>query len=709
MQNMQNSRWLYKLALLTTIFHKGRFRPDACMDAIARIWPSRKLLPPENGAQWVKPLIFILSLTACPLVYSGAENTNTWPREYNFYIQDEGQKHIVQPGETISEIAEMYDVPTALLAHHNGIPDPENLIVGQVLRLPGENYPEDILLPEEPTAAGEMPSADTAADMANIIMDTGMPIESMPVSDMSTPDTVASEMTMMPEVPGIHMQSPEPSAQEGDFGSRPYAYFGNSDPVADVLHNFASNYAIPIIISEGVDGVVNGRIGPLSAVEFLDKIAQLNNLIWYFDGNTLYVYNSNEIEKQIINLQFLSTEEFQKTLMDIGIWDSRFYWRSRPEEGIIYLSGPPRYMELVTQTASLLDAKAGQRQKSRLTVKVFPLRYAWADDRTFNFRNQNVAVPGVATILRQIVQGGGISAPVPAQGRSLPGLEGATPAGQEASNPAVSKATADKVFINADRRLNAVIIHDLETKMPMYESLINTLDKPLAQVEINVSIIDINTNNLDQLGVNWRLDKNDSDYIRFNPFGGQSDTDISNTFSTIINVTSGKLMAKVNLLSESGNAKVLARPSVLTLDNMEAVLDNSQTFYVKVAGQESAELFPVTYGSVLKVTPRIVDETTGRKLHLSVNIQDGAQASDAQGADNIPVVKNSSISTQAVIDENESLLVGGYYYEETREGVEKIPLLGDMPIVGAAFRNKTDDRKKNVRLFLITPRIVSLM
>ncbi len=394
--------------------------------------------------------------------------------------------------------------------------------------------------------------------------------------------------------------------------------------------------------------------------------------------------------------------------MEIGIWDSRFYWRSRPEEGIIYISGPPRYMELVSETALLLDRKSGERQKSQLTVKVFPLRYAWADDRLFNYRNQDVTIPGVATTLRQIVQGGGIQTQSSSDGsRSVPGMTPSTPAGQQPSTSATN-VQADSVFINADRRLNAVIIHDLESKMSMYESLINTLDKPLAQVEINVSIIDINTDSLEDLGINWRLGKDDGDYIRFNPFKTGDDSIPTNTFSTIINITSGKLLAQVNLLSESGNAKVLARPSVLTLDNMEAVLDNSQTFYVRVAGQESAELFPVTYGSVLKVTPRIVDEDSGRKLHMSVNIQDGGQASGT-GVDDIPVVKNSSISTQAVIDENESLLVGGYYYEENTQGQSKVPLLGDIPFLGTAFKTRSASTVKNVRLFLITPRIVNLM
>ena len=640
------------------------------------------------------------ALAIFPLSNPHAESTGmygSWDKQSDYLSKPMRQEHVIQAGESLSQIGEMYGIPAALLAHHNGIPDPENITVGQVIYLPDNKYPEELMRPAMSAEDGmAMTSSQTAS------------------SQTASSQMASSQMAEASKEQPAAMQDASPDKMSGqDFGSRPYAYYGNSEPAADVLRNFAANYSVPIIISAGVGGVVNGRIGPLAPVEFLDKVAQLHALIWYFDGNTLYVYSSNEIDKEIINLQFIGTEEFRKTLMEIGIWDSRFYWRARPEEGIIYLSGPPRYMELVSETAHLLDGKSGARQKSQLTVKVFPLRYAWADDRTFNFRDQNVIVPGVATVLRQIAHGGGISAAAapaaaPAAARSVPGVQPVPPAGQMPAPAASGNVMADTVFINADRRLNAVIIHDLESKMSMYESLINTLDKPLAQVEINVSIIDINTNSLDQLGINWRLGKDDRDFIRFNPFKTDGDSVPANTFSTIINITSGKLLARVNLLSDTGKAKVLARPSVLTLDNTEAVLDNSQTFYVRVAGQEAAELFPVTYGSVLKVTPRIVAEPSGRKLHLSVNIQDGGQAAGS-GVDNIPVVKNSSISTQAVINENESLLIGGYYYEENIEGQSKVPILGDMPFVGAVFRNKTNKQTKNVRLFLITPRIVNLM
>ena len=649
--------------------------------------------------------ILIFSLSPVSLAQQGYGYDN------GYSSTNHTQKHVVQPGESLSQIAQMYGYPVALLSHHNSISDPDEVMVGQIIYMPGNEYPEELLLPEDSPAAGKEAAAGIPMDnrFYQSEMNQNQVTTSPPLPRNSSAPYPANQMNANPANMGAPIPSQQP--RQAFNTTKPYAYFGNGEPVADVLRNFASNYGIPIVLSEFVEGIVNGRFGPLTPVEFLDKMAHINNLIWYFDGNTLYIYNSQEIEKEIISLQYMSAEEFRQTLIDIGIWDNRFYWRAKPAEGIIYLSGPPRYMELVTQTASLLDSKAGTRQKSQMTVKVFPLKYAWADDRTFNFRSEQVTIPGVASILREIVQGGGISMSGGVTHQAMQSVQKATPAGGNAQpssdpNPNVK---AENVYINADRRLNAVIVHDLTTKMAMYASLINTLDKPLAQVEINVSIIDINTDSLDRLGVNWKLDLNSSgsDFIEFNPFS--SDTNVSDTFSTIIQNTSGRLFTQVNLLSSEGKAKVLARPSVLTLDNMEAVLDNSQTFYVEVASTEDAQLFPVTYGSVLKVTPRIVEEVTGRKIHLSVNIQDGARGDTKENVKELPTIKNSTISTQAVIDENESLLIGGYYYESNNQSVSKVPVLGDIPLVGAMFRSKSDTYVKTVRLFLITPRIVNLM
>ena len=503
------------------------------------------------------------------------------------------------------------------------------------------------------------------------------------------------------------------------FGERPYAYYGSGEDLTEVLQNFAASYYMPTILAEELEGQVNGKIGPLTPVDFLDHMSNIYGFIWYFDGHTLYVYNGNAAQQKIISLDYMSIDKFKKTLKRVGIWDGRFFWKEQPTNGLVYVSGPPRYIEMVTQTAELLDEKEGDRQKSKLSVKMFRLKYAWATDKQFNFRGQTVTVPGVSTLLRSIVSGGGVAqvnrktlanpSLKPAQGVTRAAeKKAALRAAQDAASSVPQQlndgAEAEKVLINADPRLNAIIVHDLESKMPMYEELIGSLDKPSAQVEVSVSIIDVNSQDISALGVDWNNSRGTNSEISFNPAGSTHAQDFQ-SFTTVVGMNLGSFNARVSLLADEGRAKVVSRPSILTLDNLEAVFDSSSTFYVKVESTEDAELFPVTSGTVVQVTPRIVNEIKGRKIHMSVNIQNGGDET-AEGA-SLPKVSNSSISTQAVVNESESLLIGGFVQETETENATKIPVLGDIPVLGTLFRNERTVNRQQVRLFLITPRIIS--
>ena len=500
------------------------------------------------------------------------------------------------------------------------------------------------------------------------------------------------------------------------FGVRPYAYFGNGDSLKEVLQNFAASYYMPSIIADTVVGEVNGKIGPMTPVDFLDHLANIYGFIWYFDGHTLFVYDGSASSQQIISLNYLPIKQLKKTLKKIGIWDGRFFWKEQLKEGLVFISGPPRYIELVSQTALLLDAKEGERQKSKLTVRTFPLKYAWATDKSFTFRGQQLTVPGVATILTRIIKGGGV-AQVTKQGVPNPSMtpaESVSKSGEpspkdgsepSAEDPLNAGTVADEVYINADPRLNAIIVHDLESKMPMYEELVASLDKPTSQIEISVSIIDINTQDLKALGVDWTNAGSSSDTeFTFKPFPNGAPAP---NYTTIVSSALGSFNANLQLLADEGRVKIVSRPSILTLDNIEAILDNSSTFYVSVASNEDSELFPVTSGTVVQVTPRIVREEQGRRIHMSVNIQDGTGSQGTEDVGNkLPAVTNSSINTQAIISEQESLLIGGFYKEKDEEKLTKVPLLGDIPVLGHFFRAESTSKIKQVRLFLITPRII---
>lgn len=696
---------------------------------------------------------FLLAPILIVLVSSDAGSNSNWAS----IDKENARRHVVRPNESLSMIAENYGFDLYELISYNHLTNPNRLMTGQTIYIPIEDPP-----PAQSSGQQEAKSLDAQSFPPKqakptqeeyymlqqwmgdqqigpgvVSVDynyelntkhqekpinqehTGFALaldnDSKMLNQELTSDEASKETDDSPEFYELEPQEVIPddsSPSLAAFGERPYAYYGSGEELVEVIKNFAASYYIPTILAEDIPGEVNGKIGPLTPVDFLDHMANIYGFIWYFDGHSLYVYNGNATQQKIISLSYMSIDKFKKTLKQVGIWDGRFFWKEQSKEGLIYVSGPPRYIEMVSQTALLLDSKEGDRQKNQLAVKMFRLKYAWATDKAFNFRGQQVVVPGVSTLLRSIVSGGGVASlsksklPNP----SMAPAQSVTRSGEkkavvQASEPLNSGADAERVLINADPRLNAIIVHDLESKMPMYEELIKSLDKPSAQVEVSVSIIDVNSEDISALGVKWDSLGGDNLGVDFDSSKSKYKGDFD-SFTTVVGMNIRTFNARLSLLADEGRAKIVSRPSILTLDNLEAVFDNSSTFYVQVASSEDAELFPVTSGTVVQVTPRIINEVKGRKIHMSVSIQNGGDAQEEGLL--LPRVNNSSVSTQAIVNEDESLLIGGFVKETESKSATKVPLLGDIPVLGFMFRSEKKIKNKQIRLFLITPRILSI-
>jgi type III secretion protein C len=175
--------------------------------------------------------------------------------------------------------------------------------------------------------------------------------------------------------------------------------------------------------------------------------------------------------------------------------------------------------------------------------------------------------------------------------------------------------------------------------------------------------------------------------------------------TTVLGDAGRYLIARVNALAQEGKANIMSSPRVLTIDNSEAVLENISTFFVRVAGNLDVGLFNISAGTSLHVTPLIVDEGAGHQVKLAIRIEDGSLTS--QAVDQIPVVQRSTITTQAFIGEGESLLIGGYKTEVSRDADVGVPGLRDVPILGALFRFREKQKNRVERLFLLTPRIAT--
>lgn len=451
--------------------------------------------------------------------------------------------------------------------------------------------------------------------------------------------------------------------------------------VASLLKDFGANYSVPVIVSREVNDTFIGTLSGIDAQAVLGRLAGLYNLAWYFDGRALYVYKAQEVASEVLAPGYLGATELSTYLREAGVLDNQ-YCSVRPagKFNALEVFGVPVCVARVKQLAKNLDEQMLDQAQNQETVQVFPLRYAAATDGSYAYRSQSVVIPGVVTELREM-----------SQSRSLPI---AANNGKMVPNTSAGGLP----LFSADSRGNAVIVRDRKANMQLYSELIRQLDQRPQQIQISVAIIDVDAGDLKSLGV----DVSGSIRVGANRVGFNSGGSSSNDgmFSSLLS-NAGDFLVKVNALEQTSRAKVLSRPSIVTLNNVQAVLDRNVTFYTKLQGDKVAQLASVAAGSLLRVTPRVIKDDGQDEVMLTLDLQDGRQGTPISNAEPLPQVQNSGIATQAILKTGQSLLLGGFVQDNENEGVRKVPLLGDIPVLGKLFSTRTTDKRSVVRLFLI--------
>jgi type II secretory pathway component GspD/PulD (secretin) len=372
---------------------------------------------------------------------------------------------------------------------------------------------------------------------------------------------------------------------------------------------------------------------------------------------------------------------------------------------------------------------------------VFRLKYASANDRVITSRGQAETIPGVKTILNNLLYGAGSGEKLAdtrggrydvASGKRSRQEKGGRGGAREVGNSLLasgersqrdnprgprdgdegepererpgrgkSAPAEDKARIEADPSLNAIMIYDNINKQEMYKGLIAQLDIEPQQIEIEALIVDIERSKLSELGAEWGV-RSGNVMSTINSTGADSKgIDLPIPGATLLINNAARFYARLKALESDGQARVLAKPTVLTLDNVAAVLDLNQTAYVPLVGERVADLANVTAGTMLRVVPRIVREGSTTRVRLEVDIEDGTLGDVALKSN----VTRSTISTQAIVDLQHTLMIGGYHAESVSSSLQKTPLLGDIPLFGRLFSSEKTAHSSRERLFLITPRL----
>lgn len=326
----------------------------------------------------------------------------------------------------------------------------------------------------------------------------------------------------------------------------------------------------------------------------------------------------------------------------------------------------------------------------------------------------------------------------------LQGVSKSITTGKTKNNNSRRKNNNNSASIEADEATNALVITGQPDMLRSLATVIRQLDVRRAQVEIQAIIVEIFENNGASLGVQW-YNKNGG-FSQFNngpaPIGkiaagalaarsipgtpGSTVTDVNGNVTVNPNGNSTRgdysLIAEalgsangimfgimhnnwgaiVQAISTDTNSNILATPSITTLDNVEAsFLVGSEVPVItgSATGNNNSNPFQTIkrkkVGIKLKVTPQIND---GSAIQLKIE-QEVSSVSGATGVD--ISINTRELKTTVMADDGATIVLGGLIDEDVQESKQKVPLLGDLPLIGALFRStKNTKRKRNLMVFL---------
>jgi general secretion pathway protein D len=306
------------------------------------------------------------------------------------------------------------------------------------------------------------------------------------------------------------------------------------------------------------------------------------------------------------------------------------------------------------------------------------------------------------------------------------------PTTAEAKAPKAKQAgvVSEKVKITADKATNSLIIMADKEDLMVLAEVIKKLDIPRSMVYIESLIMEVDADTSFELGINWQAFGRITLDGRETAVGaGFSDTILGpetapGIFSQtgiavgllsepveIAGLTVSNIAAIVNAVKTDDDFRILSTPQVLTTDNEEARITVGEnrpyqtraTTDVSGGTYESFEYRDV--GKILKITPHV---TEGRlvRMNLSLEVTNIDLASTLTTSTTLPVTKKRTVDTTVIVKDSQTVVIGGLIDESTTMNQTKVPVLGDIPILGWLFRSKKESNAKTNLYIFLTPRVI---
>jgi type II secretory pathway component GspD/PulD (secretin) len=434
--------------------------------------------------------------------------------------------------------------------------------------------------------------------------------------------------------------------------------------IVDVLKMLATKSNLNLVVDKNVAGRVTVFLKDVSPQEALRVILASNNLVQKADAGITRIMTGQDYE-QLYGAKFYDQKEMRRVALKYA----------KPQDLLLVLNQIKSSIGMIladdaTNSLILFDtAQKNEEMKKMAEAMDAPLK-------TQTFKLNYAKAETVASALGDVI-------------------------------------TKNIAQVKADSRTNQIIVIDYESKLNKVKEVVDSLDERTKEVRIDAKIIQVNLSDKTSLGIDWEYVLNKKLDIR-GMFGQViSTTGNKWTIGTATPNEKNDYRAVIEALRTVGQTKILSSPR-LTVTNNEAakILVGSKQVYVTTSAvqsqttTETAESVNfVDVGVKLFVTP-VISHDGFISMKIRPEVSSVVQNYKTASGNIIPIVETSEAETTVMTEDGSTIIIGGLIKDEKVKSVNKIPILGDVPFLGALFRNTVDEVKKTELVIFLTCHIL---
>jgi type III secretion protein C len=552
-------------------------------------------------------------------------------------------------------------------------------------------------------------------------------------------------------------------AGEPPFPAKTISIAPRGQLVADTIRDLYAQAGLKVKVSSLLKDKVSGKwTGSPAAI--WTELAKAYNLVSFYDGSVVRVYSASEITTQSYNSP--APDSVVSSASRMGYTSGANRVKAGPNT--VTATGVPEYLERIRQLAASATAPvakvaavtpvtlppvaagvsnsgivspiAGKPINAALPVtvaspnalnydvvkratirdpyevRIYFLKYANPADTKVDVGDEYVTIPGIATALSNIMgDGSGYGSKITVSGRSssnrdsdyddddLDSVLGGSPVIIQKEQ---GTRSVNGPRISSDPARNAVIVRDRPEAMLTYDGIIRELDIRPTIIEIVATTIDIDIEKTKRLGVNFDFKMNAlSAVLGGNPVDALGGGNAGNVQGSFLKQNTNGLAVRIDALSRTGDLRVVKTLRLPTVENVPATLDNRTEIALRATGRSRDDGRSVRVGSLLTIRPSIAKEADQLLTMLEIDLRDGAITGFLE--DGSPIVTPSNITSRTLINQGESLIIGGVTISSEQDVKSKVPGLGDIPVMGEVFKKRNKSSRQFERVVIITPRIIS--